>query len=146
MKSNGSTPKLHFGKLVEAEHARRVLRANIPNGVPVEAVRRPSFFTHHTAIIRGGDIIEAACEDGSWMAWLWVAYVSKTEVVTHTLWHTKVETEDAVKSSTHYIKWRGPAAKWSIMETDTKKVVEDRFDTEAAANKRLASHLQSLAR
>lgn len=146
MTMNGSTPKLHFGKLVEAEHARRVLRANIPSGVSVEDVVKPAFFTHHTAVIRGGDIIEAACEDGSWMAWLWVAYVSKAEVVVHQLWHTEIKVTDKVKSASHEIKWRGPTAKWSILETGTGKVVEDKIESQPAAHKHLAAHLQSMAR
>ncbi len=128
MKHNGSVPKLHYGRLLSVEHARRELVANIPAGTSLETVLNPEYWSHYTKDITPNTIIECMCEDGSWEASLRVMFVSQTEVQTQVRWKATYDKVDVVEESeTHFIKWISPANKFGVVRTSDKTVVKDGF-------------------
>ncbi|HDZ73697.1 MAG TPA: hypothetical protein ENH55_13210 [Aurantimonas coralicida] len=138
--------RLHFGRLKEAEHARRTLFADIPAGTEIATILEPGYWAHHTASIRPMDLIEAFCEDGSWEALLRVMFVGRVEVRVspiHVVQHEQADVAD-LTSDLYVVKWRGPGAKWGVLNRDTGEVIKDRFYPKSQAVAYLRDHLRKM--
>jgi hypothetical protein len=142
-KTNG---KLHYGRLTPIEHARRELFAEIPEGVTLEDILRPEFWSHYARDFKPMDLVEAFCEDGSWEASLRVMLVTDVEVKMSLRWevrHDKVAPEEE-KTETHEIKWKGPAMRFAVVRKDTGEVIKDHLYPKSQAAQYLKNHLQAI--
>lgn len=137
--------RLHFGRLKPAEACRTVHRANVPAGVDLATVLDPGYLGHYTKVLTAGDILEVVCDDGSWMAWLWVMFVGTAEVKCQTIWETTFEkASQADVSETHKIKWISPTRKYAVVRKDDGKVLKDMLYPESEAAAYLRQHLKNI--
>lgn len=139
--------RLHFGRLQSLESAQRMWFADIPAGLPIDAVLEPSYWTNFTKIIKPDDLIRARCEDGSWAADLWVMLVGTIEIKV-SVWHfSKLDgtaspgTED---SEVYAVKWLGPGAKFAVVHRANGSIIKDRLYPKSEAYAYLQKHLGTM--
>lgn len=128
--------KLHFGRLkLSAEGARNWQYAEIPIGVSFEDAMKPTYWAHFTKVVRPNDILELMADDGSWEAWVRVMYVGQAEVrlsKIHYVTHGDVGITE-VTDQNYTVKWKGPALKFCVVNTDTNDIIKDRLYPQAEA-------------
>lgn len=139
-------PKLHYGKLKEADHAYRRLFAEVPSGVDIDTVLNPDFWAHYTRDIRPMDVIEVFCEDGSWEGVLRVMSVGTVEVKVKLRSVTEYETDEEpeVEDDLYWIRWKGPAAKFAVVNKESGETIKDHLYPKSEAYAFMRSHLQSM--
>lgn len=138
-KTNGQAPKhpprLHFGRLKEAPHARREMFAEVPSGTNPEDLLNPAYWAHYAADLRTMDIIEVFCEDGLWEASYRVMFSGEGQVrLSQRLLvsHDQLNTDEIEElSDKYFVKFRGPAVRWSVLRKSSDgspdEVIRDRF-------------------
>lgn len=135
--------RLHFGRLQEAEQARRHHFADIPAGGKVDDLLDPKYWRHHVKVIRPLDLIEAFCEDGSWEAMFRVMFVGANEIRLSTL--SIVEHEDpadvAPLSEDYDVTWKGPVAKYAVVNKQNGMIIKDRLYPKSEAVAFLKNHM-----
>lgn len=134
---------LHFGKLQQIEMAEVSYRATIPAGVLVEDVVRPSFWKHYAKQLKINDTICALWEDGSQEVDLRVRHVANGEVravIRHHIVYDEVDEAD-LSTDAHEVVWKGPSAKWCVINKDTKAVVKDKINSKVEASEYMKTHM-----
>ena len=141
-----SKAKLHFGRLVEAEHASRKWRATVPSGVTVEDVLRPTFWSHYTKNLKPGDDIDVVCEDATWRAILWVMFVGTTEVKTEVFIHKEFGLLAGVTSMSddYDVVWKGPVLNYAIINKANGEIVKDKLMPKSEAFNYLRKYLSTM--
>lgn len=128
------------GRLKLSAHAFNSWSINAPVGATPEDVAKSDFWSLMNKI-RPFDEFRVVADDGTWMV----------KGIIHscgTTW-AKVEITDTIQlgemvapgTSTKYeAKWRGPEHLWSVVRTADGTVLQDKLDTQSAANKWLNEH------
>lgn len=138
--------RLHFGRLKEAEQARRVWHADVPIGTVLNTVLESNYWAHYAKTIRPLDLIEVVCEDGSWEALLRVMFVGQTEIKTRIAFRPEYNAAEVeVPPSADYdIVWKGPVLKWAITNRANNEIVKDRFMPKSEAFNYLSQHINAM--
>lgn len=134
-------------RVVEAIGSYNLWYAQVDPGVTQEDLERPSFWTHHTKILRRRDEIRVDCADGSFVAYLLVRAVGPKDVLVHVREFVELESvsPDALDIPSGYsIDWAGDIEQWRILRG--REPVRGQFQTKAQAQNWLAVHIQSLQR
>lgn len=137
---------LQENRLREREHARRDWFADIPANTMLDDILKPAYWKHHVRVLRPMDRIEAFCEDGSWEADLRVMFVGQAEVKVAVIHKVSYhETVDEMPLSDSYdVKWKGPAAKFAVVNKATGELIKDRLYPRDAAISYLRQHLVTM--
>lgn len=146
MQNGKHPPKLHYGRLVQSEHAYRPMVARIPAGLNIKDVEHPEFWAHYARDLKALDTIECICDDGLWEALFRVMFVSKVEVKLSLIYKAVHETVDAFDCETHYVKYISPSVRYGVFTKNTNEKVKDNLETPSAAYAFLKQHLQDLQR
>jgi len=139
--------KLHFGRLTsDAALKRNIHFADIPPGVPFEVAMRSNYWAHHVRTLRPLDRIEMMAEDGSWEAEARVMFVGQAEVKLSELFykdHGSSGVED-VKDQNYAVKWKGPVAKFCVVNVETGDVIKNKMYPQSEAVDFLKRYVQRM--
>lgn len=126
-----------LGRVKLAEHERQNWVANIPEGVTVDDVKDPAFWSFVSARMRPYDRIEMRSEDGTWVAEALVLSCDRTWAKIHVLQTYQLTTQDASMTECvkHEVRYRGPHRKWSVVRLTDQTPVRDSFETRIEAFK-----------
>lgn len=123
------TPQINL-----AEQVRHVWRLVLSESQKVEDLLKPDFWAHIAQRIEAHSIIEVVSEDGNEYARLFVRDAGKlfvkVSILEHKVFHESKEQDD--KDSLK-VKWRGPNAKFCLVQGDT--VIEKGFALKEDAEK-----------
>jgi hypothetical protein len=139
-------PKLHAGRFSLAETVRQPYFVRPEEGTKPEALLEPQYWAHVAPKLRPLDEITAVPDGGAWYARYLVLYATTNEAKVHLLEKVALsEAAPADLASAYESKWRGPSAKFGVVNKDTKEVVKDGFETKDQADAFLAQHVKALA-
>lgn len=134
-------------RVVLAESVFNNWHVIVDPGVTREDLERPSFWCHHTKMLRRRDIVHVDCADGSFDAELKVRAVGPKDVLMHVRRFDVLEVvaPNALDLPSGYaINWAGDISKWRVLRG--RDLIRDGFETQGHAQSWLGTHLQSLQR
>lgn len=139
--------KLHGGRMQERAIMQREWFADIPAGVPYEATLQSSFWTHYARKLCPNDLIWVVREDGAWAAQLWVMFSENGEVRLCEYVFRELDGPMTVPhpSEDFVVEYRGPGAKFCIVNRATKKIVKEKLFPRSTAIQALQEMTRRLA-
>jgi hypothetical protein len=135
---------LSADRLELAEFAANTFRCRPLAETPIENVLAPEYWAHTATKVRSGDTITVLPEDRSYFAELLVLDCGRTWAKVHLLrkHDLKPISRPEVKMDGYTVKWRGPAAKYSVIRDNDKTVLSENHATKEAAMGWLSEHLK----
>lgn len=121
-----------IGQMAEVRNAWSVTP---PAGTKVEALENPASWVNLTRFLRARDHVEAMPEDGAWLAEFVVLQKTAIGATLFRLNYWDLSDTDVADTSEYFVKWRGPAAKFSVMRESDKAVLKDGFDDKGDAER-----------
>lgn len=120
-----------------AEFIRAVHAATIPVGTLPEDLLNPAYWAHIATQMKPWDIVEARALDGTWYAEYLVLDVGRTFAQCHMLSHHNLTSQDVALTklnnlSPFDVRWRGPAAKWSVVRKSDNSVMSEGMTKDGA--------------
>lgn len=139
-------------ELNQFDYVSQRFDAEIPVGVPPEALLKPEFWAHQAVKLQPMNEIRARAKDGTWVAYYVVLDCSRTWAKVHQLSFHRLTTADVSLSQSsevdvkafmeaHRVVHRGPH-KWSIVRKGDGAVIEQGIEQRDAAT----AELERLAR
>lgn len=119
-----------------AEYDRQDWIANVPEGVTIEDVQKPEFWSHMAQQIKPYDHIEVRAEDETWIAQLLVLRTDRTWAKVHLLKHYELTGAIATANieSKYEVQWKGPQKKWCVIRKSDNAIQKENCEkTEAIA-------------
>ncbi len=134
-------------RIVPAEYKRTIHMVTPEAGTKIEAMLDPTYWRHVARLLKPLDRLEVMPEDGAWYAELMVIFTAQNEVKVKQLSFIELDAVDvdAIVTDTHEVKWRGPSAKFGVVNTKTGEVLKDGFADKQLAASYMAEHLKALA-
>lgn len=143
------TRKLQQTRFKPAGQFTQRYEAVIEHGVTLEDIKQPGFYAHIAAFLRPFDVITVSSDDQTLYAEVLVLAAERTAATVTVLRSydlTKAEVvryeTDNFKTSDFEIKYRGPAAKFSLIRKDDNAVIREGFATKEEAEKSLKDYLK----
>lgn len=117
-----------------AEYIRQDWVANVPEGVEIEDIVKPEFWSHMAAYMKPYDRLEVRQEDGSWIAELVVLMTDRTWAKVQVLnkYDLQAESVAGQAEKKHEVQWKGPHLKWCVVRLVDKSVLKDGMDKNEA--------------
>lgn len=111
--------------LVEEKQAQFVV--DIPANVTLQDVIEPGFWAHVAEQMHPLDEIKVRAEDGSWIAYLVVAWCERNYayVVLDRKIDLNVSKEAPVNSVKHRVDWKGPHMKYCVIRNSDNKMLRE---------------------
>lgn len=137
---------LHEGRLNALEHRQPHWYADIPAGLSVEDVLKANFWKHCVRRLTPNDMVRCVCEDGTWIADLWVIAVENGEPNLRVYHYASYDEApaDTVVDHGYEVRWKGPALRFCVMNKATNMPVKENLYPKAAAFAFLNTHLAKL--
>lgn len=136
-------------RFASAVHAHNTWTAMIPAGVTLnDILKDPNYFAHVASQIRVGDEIRLVAEEGTWVAWLYVAFVNGKHIVASLRQELKLDTNFESRDELRerfVVKLCGPL-KYCIMDQETGQRVREGIENEVAARRQLDDYIKALSR
>lgn len=146
------TRKLNQSRFKPAGHFTQRYEAVIEQGMTLEDIKQPGFYAHFAAVLRPFDTITFSSDDQTLYAEVLVLAAERTAATVTVLRSydlTKAEVVryevDNFAASDFEVKYRGPAAKFSLIRKDDNVVIREGFATKEEAEKSLKDYLKSQA-
>lgn len=139
------------GRMKESSFERHDYVVNAPAGATVKDVETPLFWSNVAYRLRPYDHIEVRADDGTWMAQFMVLGCDRTWARVKLLHKYDLTSADVAMTQAEefYLKFRGPQAKWSIMQKvdgGDDRVIKDEIASKDDAEKELASHKTAMSK
>lgn len=132
-----------------AEHYQQGYVAVVPQGTKPQDIEDPMFLSGVANQCRPSGRIFVECEDGTWVADVYIRFVGP-QYVTCKLLNVWDLNEAAVApvavDSGYVIKWAGNHYKWRVIREADSAVVQANLQSEDAARFWLNEHLKAVAR
>lgn len=143
-----SAPVLMPERFGIAEFKRTDHIADIPLSVTLEQAMEPSYWAHVAVDLNAGDHIELRAEDGSWHAYLVVAYAERNyaRVVLDHVLRMVVDTSVPITSQKHRVEWKGPLHKHCVIRLSDSEIIKDGFRTKEEASIWMGEHEKTVGR
>lgn len=121
-----------------SEFTHRNFDATVETGTTIEDCKQPGFWMHVADQLTPSDKITVYAADQSFYAELLVLGKTRVEARVAVINFTDLSSATNGQSlgdelAKYDISWAGPANKWRIVHKDSKDVIRDGFDNEAAA-------------
>jgi len=131
-----------------AEHKRHDWVVDVPLGVTVEQATEPAFWAHVAAQMDPLDHIELRAEDGSWVAYMIVAYCERNyaKVVLDRVVKLEANHEIPMASRKHSVEWKGPHLKWSVIRMSDREVLKSGMSSKGEAANWMTEHEKTIGR
>ena len=137
-------PRLHYGRLKQADHGYSRWEADIHAGVSIETVQNADYWEHVAEPIKAGDEIRAVSEDNSWIAWFYVLYAEKGEVQLVLKQNINLDAEDTGPIADEYeVDWISKGMKFGVRRKDSKEYIKDHLYSRKAAHQYIINNLLS---
>jgi hypothetical protein len=143
--------KLQQSRFKPIGHYQRVWEIVVEHGVSGDDLLQPGFYAHVGHHLKPQDKIVVMSDDGTLYAELLVLAAERTAATVTFIPGfpfdltkakiVKIET-DAAAASDFDVKFRGPAAKWSIVRKDDNAVIREGFANKEDAVKSLDDYLK----
>jgi len=134
-----------------AEHYQQCYVVVVPQGTDPRALEDPAFFSNVAFMCRASGRIFAECEDGTWIADLYIRSVGPQYVMAKILsvWDMsdyKPESELQTSEVSGYkVQWSGMYTKWRVVRLSDKAIVSKDIETKELAEAWLHEHLKAIA-
>ena len=111
------SPVLMPDRVGLAEDKRHDWVVDLPMTVTIEQALEPSYWAHVASQMDPLDHIELRAEDGSYVAYLVVAFCERNyaRVVLDRVVKIEESREAPLSSQKHKVDWKGPAMKWCVI-------------------------------
>jgi len=131
-----------------AEDKRHDWVFDLPVGLKIEDVLEPSYWAHLASQMDPLDHIEVRAEDGSWVAYLVVAYCERNyaKVKLDRLVKLEDDQEAPITSIKHKVEWKGPHMKFCVIRLSDSAVLQQGMRDKAMANQWMVEHEKTLSR
>lgn len=98
------------------------------NGVTLEDIQQPAYWSHVARQLSPGSKIEVMAQDGSYYALLLVVTKGRAEVAVEVLFAKELDGMAVEEDDPAYIvEWKAPALKWCVIRTADNEIVADKF-------------------
>jgi hypothetical protein len=131
-----------------ADAKRNIFQALCAPEATLEDVLEPSYFNNVISDIKAFDRIECLSETGAWWAELLVVYKMGGQMRLAVLRELTIEQPElpTTKLDNFEINWGGPAHKYRVINTKTKKVIKMGFGTRDEALAWTQQHIRNLGK
>lgn len=136
-------------RMKEASFVRALYVLNADDGAQPEDLQSPEFWAHVASTLKNFDRIEVRAADGTWLAECLVLEVARGWARVHVLQVYRLTAEDVAQTSgalaslEHEVRWRGPAAKWSVIRKADGAILHEGDENRDTANAWLVEHLKA---
>jgi hypothetical protein len=125
---------MKINKIKQAEFTRNTFVANPTLDTKFEDMLKPDYWAHVANDLKRFDLIDVIAADGSWFARLIVRAVGKLAVHVAVLsFHEFDKKEIKEEKNAYEIAWSGPKAKYRVVRTSDKAVIQDGLETKDQA-------------
>lgn len=146
------TRKIQQSRFKPAGHFTQKYEMVVEHGITIEDVKQPGFYAHIAAFLKPFDTITVSSDDQTLYAEVLVLAAERTAATVTVLRHYDLTKAEVVRYETENfaasdfeIKYRGPAAKFSLVRKDDNVVVREGFATKEEAERSLKDYLKSQA-
>lgn len=130
-----------------AEYHRSEWVANAPEGVTVEDITEPGFWSLMASQMSPYDRVEVRADDGTWVAECLVTGCDRTWAKVHVLAVHKLSSADVsqTQSAKYLTKYRGPQNKWSVIRQADQVAIKEGCQTQDEAIAWMKEHEKTVA-
>lgn len=154
VRDKARVPKLGAARMKLAEFDRSIFSVSPEQGITLDDMKRPEFWSHVSAKMKPGDRIEVISEDNEWFAELIVISSSRQWAKVSVLRFVELAQDpslsafdmNAVENSGFEVKWGGNTDKFRVTRNSDKEVVHRGSSTKAEAERWLVDYLKALAK
>lgn len=121
----------------------------VEHGVTLEDIKQPAFYAHVGQFLKPFDTITVSSDDMTLYAEVLVLAAERTAATVTVLREYDLTKAEVVKyesenfeSSDFEIKWRGPAAKFTILRKDDNAIIREGIPSKEEAEKSLKEYLK----
>lgn len=135
-----------------AEHYQQHYVAVVPQGTEPRMLEDPAFFANVAFMCRASGRIFVECEDGTWLADLYIRSVGPQFVMTRILqvWVDDYAPPDAAREASEFagykVKWSGPHSKYRVIRDVDSAVIHEKEDSREGAEVWLREHMKAAVR
>ena len=121
---------------------------DVPMTLSLEDALEPSFWAHVADQMQPSDHITLRADDGSWIAYLVVAYCERNfaKVVVDRCVKLNADTETPINSIKHKVEWKGPRLKYCVIRMSDAALLKQECRTREEAAAWMREHEQTMAR
>ena len=147
-KRGTSRPVLMPERMALREHAFNDWVVDLPMTVSLEQALDPAFWAHVSAQMNPSDHITLRAEDGSWIAYLVVAYCERSfaKVVLDRCVKLDKDTDAPAHTVKHMVDWKGPRMKYAVIRNSDAAVLKEGCVTKDEAVSWMRDHEQTMSR
>ena len=136
--------KLQHSRIKPADFVRTVYRVNAEHGTTVEDLQRPEYWSHVSAQLKVGDIVEVAAEDNAFFAVFLVVAATqqfaKVELLSEKVMEARKPKDDLEEHPDYERRWMGPRGKFSIFRRVDNVEMAKELPDKAAVRDWLEQH------
>lgn len=145
--------KIQQSRFKPAGHFSSGYEMVVEHGVTLDDIKHPNFYAHVAAFLRQGDEIKVLSDDNSMYAVVLVLKAERTSATVKVLQYNDltnasdvvmIENKDLTMNDFE-IKWRGPAAKWSVVRKNDNAVIREGLASKEDAEKSCGEYLKVMA-
>jgi len=136
-----------------SEHYQQNYVAVVPQGTDPRSLEDPAFFANVAFMCRPSGKIFVECEDGTWLADMYVRSVGPQFVMAKILqvWdladYKPIEASETPTIRAGYrVDWSNRHTKWRVVRESDNAIVRDKEESRESAEAWLNEHLKALAR
>ena len=146
------TKKIQQSRFKTAGHFTTKFEMVVEHGVTIDDIKQPGFYAHIGNFLKPYDTITVTSDDMSIYAEVLVLAAERTAATVTILRDYDLTKADVVKyqsdnfaASDFEIKWRGPAAKFSLVRKEDNSVIREGFASKEDAENSLKDYLKTQA-
>ena len=121
---------------------------DLPVTATLDDALEPSFWAHNADRMQPSDQIILRAEDGSWIAYLVVAYCERNyaKVVLDRCIKLDADTTAPVTTIKHFVQWKGPRLKYCVIRTADSALLKEGCLTKDEASSWMRDHENTMRR
>lgn len=141
-----SRRKIHPSRFKLAEQVVNTHCIVVEEGVPFDAMKEPSYWSHIANRLRPGDEIKVRTDDGAYAATLYVKEVAHQAARVVPVWYVSLSEVDVLPADTEYeVRYAGPIHKHRVIRKKDNAIIESGIDSKVAAYAAMAVHAKQMA-
>lgn len=141
-------PQLSAGRMKGREFENQDHCATVEDGVTLEHLLQPEFWSHVAPQMRPYDEISVRVDDGTYYARLLVLSVGRNWAKVHVLEVHQLTAKDVDMTQAEAfdgfeVKYRGPHCKFSVIRKKDNALLQEKMGSKAEAQAWLAQHVKT---
>ena len=131
-----------------AEDKRHDWVVDVPVTITIEDTLEPSYWAHIAAQMEPLDNIEVRCEDGSWVAYLIVAFCERNyaKVVLDRVIKLDTRADAPMTSIKHKVEWKGPVLRFAVIRLSDSQILHSGDKSKELAQAWMLEYEKTLGR